>query len=87
MTLLWSWSAVAPAAAVSGVCGDIGRAQRAASDWMRAHGADTGLLEEVQLAIGPSSVPAVQPVYAPGDHQPRYIIDARPVIYELPNSY
>jgi hypothetical protein len=40
-----------------------------------------------QLAIGPSSVPAVQPVYAPGAQPRRYIIDTRPVSYELPSSY
>lgn len=56
MTFLWSWSAVAPEAAASGICGDIGRARRAASDWMRAYGADTALLEEVRLTIGAGSL-------------------------------
>ena len=53
---LWSWESSVPGAAASGVCGDIGRARRAASAWMRAHGADAGLLEEVRLAIGARSL-------------------------------
>ena len=51
MTTMWAWAASAPGAAAAGVCGDIGQAQRAASRWMRAYGADAGLLEEVRLAI------------------------------------
>ena len=56
MTFLWAWSASAPAAAASGVSCDMGRAQRAAAQWMRANGADAGLVEEVQLAIGAASL-------------------------------
>lgn len=56
MTFLWSWSAVAPGVAASGVSGDMSRAQRAAAGWMRANGADAGLLEEVRLAIGAGSL-------------------------------
>lgn len=56
MTLLWAWQASVPGAAASGVSGDMGRAQRAASQWMRANGADAGLLEEVRLAIGAGSL-------------------------------
>jgi hypothetical protein len=54
--LLWAWSASGPAAAAAGVCDDVGRARRVASAWMRANGADAGLLEEVRLAIGASSL-------------------------------
>ena len=56
MTFLWAWEASAPGAAASGVSDDMSRAQRAASWWMRAHGADAGLLEEVRLAIGAGSL-------------------------------
>jgi hypothetical protein len=54
--LLWAWQATAPGAAASGVCGDAGRARRAAAEWMRANGADAGLVEEVRLAIGAGSL-------------------------------
>lgn len=56
MTLLWAWEATAPGAAASGISDDIGRAQRAASRWMRANGAYAGLVEEVRLAIGAGSL-------------------------------
>jgi hypothetical protein len=56
VSAVWAWSASAPGAAASGVSDDIGRAQRAASGWMREHGADAGLLEEVRLAIGAGSL-------------------------------
>ena len=56
MTLLWAWQSSVPGAAASGVSDDIGRAQRAASQWMREHGANAGLLEEVRLAIGAGSL-------------------------------
>lgn len=52
MTFLWTWEASAPGAAAAGVCDDMGQARRAASGWMQAHGADAGMLEEVQLVIG-----------------------------------
>lgn len=52
MTVMWAWEASAPGTAAAGVCDDIDRARRAASRWMRAHGADAALLEEVRLAIG-----------------------------------
>jgi hypothetical protein len=54
--ILWAWEASASGAAASGVSDDIGRAQRAASQWMRANGADAALLEEVRLAIGTGSL-------------------------------
>lgn len=54
--ILWAWEASAPGAAASGICDDADRAQQAASQWMRAHGADSGLLEQVRLAIGAASL-------------------------------
>ena len=56
MTFLWAWEASAPGAAAVGVCDDMGQARRAASRWMRANSADTGLLEEVRLAISAQSL-------------------------------
>lgn len=56
MTLLWSWSASGPETSASGVCHDLARARRTAAEWMRAHGADAALLEEVRLAIGARSL-------------------------------
>ena len=56
MILLWAWSSSAPAAAASGVCGDMGRAVRETARWMRANGASAGLVEEVRLAIGAGSL-------------------------------
>ena len=56
MTVLWAWEASAPGVAASGVCDDMGRARRAAAEWMRDHGADAGLVEQVRLAIGASSL-------------------------------
>ena len=56
MILLWAWSATARAAAASGVCHDMSRAQRTAAEWMSANAASTGLLEEVRLAIGAESL-------------------------------
>jgi hypothetical protein len=50
--IMWAWESSAPGAAASGVCADAGSAQRAASAWMRANGADAGLLEEVLLVLG-----------------------------------
>lgn len=52
MTVMWTWDSSAPAAAGSGVCGEVGQAQRAASAWMRANGADSGTVEQVRLAVG-----------------------------------
>jgi hypothetical protein len=40
-----------------------------------------------QIALGSSSLPTAQPGYAPVVHQPRYVIDTRPVSYELPSSF
>ena len=54
--MLWAWEASASGAAAAGVCDDIGQARRAASQWMRANGADAGLVEEVRLAIGAGSL-------------------------------
>jgi hypothetical protein len=54
--MLWIWEASAPGAAAAGVCDDKGRAQRTAAEWMRANGADAGLLEQVRLAIGAGSL-------------------------------
>ncbi len=51
MTFLWAWEAIAPGAAASGVCDDIGRARRAASAWIREHEAYTGLVEQVRMAV------------------------------------
>jgi hypothetical protein len=52
VTVMWTWDASGPGAAASGVCGEAGDAQRAASEWMRANGADSGLVEQVRLALG-----------------------------------
>jgi len=54
--MLWIWEASAPRTAASGVCGDVGQAQRAAAERMRANGADTALLEQVRLAISAGSL-------------------------------
>lgn len=51
-TVLWSWTATVPGSAGGGVCGEAARAQRAAARWMRAHGAGSGVVEEVRLAVG-----------------------------------
>lgn len=51
MIVLWTWDASAPGTAGSGVCDDEGQALRAASAWMRAHGAAAGVAREVQLAL------------------------------------
>lgn len=56
MILLWAWESSTPGAAAAGVCDDFGRAQRAAAEWMEAHGAAAGLLEQVRLAIGAGSL-------------------------------
>jgi hypothetical protein len=50
--VLWTWESSAPGVAGSGVCEDKGRAQRTASAWMRANGADSGSAAEVRLAAG-----------------------------------
>ena len=50
--VMWTWDASAPGAAGSGVCGDEERARRAASEWMRDHGAAAGVAREVRLAVG-----------------------------------
>lgn len=34
------------------MCDDVAQAQRTASAWMRANGADTGLITQVRLAVG-----------------------------------
>ena len=56
MTVLWIWEASAPGTAASGVCGDVGQAQCAAAEWMRANGADAALLEQARLAISAGSL-------------------------------
>jgi hypothetical protein len=56
VTVMWTWESSAFAAAGSGVCGDKGRAKRAASAWMREHGADCGVVEQVRLAVGAGSL-------------------------------
>jgi hypothetical protein len=53
---MWAWEATAPGSAAAGVSDDIGRARRAATEWMRSHGADAALLEEVRLAIAAGSL-------------------------------
>jgi hypothetical protein len=53
---MWAWEATAPGTAAAGVCDDMGRAQRTATEWMRANGADDGLLEQVRLAISAGSL-------------------------------
>ena len=40
-----------------------------------------------RLVLDSPSLPTAQPGYEPVVHQPRYVIDARPVSYELPSSY
>ena len=49
---MWTWDASAPGAGGSGVCDDEDQARRAASAWMRAHGAAAGVAREVRLAVG-----------------------------------
>ena len=49
--VMWTWDASAPGAGGSGVCDDEGAARRAASEWMRAHGAAAGVAREVRLAV------------------------------------
>jgi hypothetical protein len=51
-TLMWSWTATAPGSEGGGVCHEMTGAKRAASQWMRAHGADSGIVEAVRLAVG-----------------------------------
>jgi hypothetical protein len=50
--VLWTWEASAPGAGGSGVCDDEHQVRRAASAWMRAHGATAGVAREVWLAVG-----------------------------------
>ncbi len=40
-----------------------------------------------RLVLGSPSLPTAQPGYLPAVHQPRYIIDARPVSYEPTPAY
>ncbi len=47
---------------------------------------DTTANSRLVLDDTPSS-PTALPGYLPAAHQPRYVIDARPVSYELPSSY
>jgi hypothetical protein len=54
--MLWTWEASAPGRAAAGVCDDMERAQRAAAEWMCAHDADAGVLEEVRLVLGAGSL-------------------------------
>ena len=56
MTLLASWDASAPGCAAGGVCADPEAARTAAGAWMRGHGGDCGLVEEVRLSIGAASL-------------------------------
>jgi hypothetical protein len=50
--VMWTWDASAPGAAGSGVCSNEERARRAASEWMRDHGAAAGVATQVRLAVG-----------------------------------
>ena len=61
MTMLWAWESAAPLAAGCGLSDDWRRALRAASQWMRQHGADRAVLEEVMLL----SEDAITPLYLP----------------------
>jgi hypothetical protein len=58
VTLLWTWESSVLDVGGSGVCGDKGQAKRAASAWMRAHGADSGTVRLVRLAFGAGSLTA-----------------------------
>jgi hypothetical protein len=49
---MWTWESSAPTMAGSGVSGDEEQAKRDVSAWMTAHGADSGLVEQVRLAVG-----------------------------------
>jgi len=40
-----------------------------------------------RLVLGSPSLPTAQPGYTPVAHQPRYVIDARPVSYEPSSAY
>lgn len=61
MTVLWAWEASAAAAGGTGVCDDEARARRTASAWMRAHGADRGIVEQVRMAsCGEDLVPCYE---------------------------
>jgi len=40
-----------------------------------------------RLILDSPSLPTAQPGYAPVVHQPRYVIDARPVLYEPSSAY
>jgi DNA-binding CsgD family transcriptional regulator len=61
VTVLWAWEASAAAAGGTGVCGDEARARRATSAWMRAHGADRGIIEQVRIAsCGEDLVPCYE---------------------------
>lgn len=61
-TLLWSWKASVPGTEGSGVCREVAGAKRAVSQWMRAHEADSGIVEEVRLAV---SARSLLPQHAP----------------------
>jgi hypothetical protein len=52
VAVMWTWDASAPGVAGAGVCDDEDRARRAAAEWMRANGADSGSAAEVRLAAG-----------------------------------
>jgi len=52
MIVLWTWDAAAPGAAGSGVCDDENHVRRAASAWMRAHGAAACVATQVRLGVG-----------------------------------
>jgi hypothetical protein len=56
--LMWTWDASAPGTGGSGVCGDEDQARRAASAWMRAHGAAAGVATQVRLALGAQTLMA-----------------------------
>ena len=56
VTLLGTWDASAPGRSAGGVCAGTDAALAAAGAWMRAHGGDCGLVEEVRLAMGTASL-------------------------------
>lgn len=62
MTVLWTWDSSAPGVEGGGVCGEEDQAKRAAVAWMLAHGAESGLVELVRLAVGARSL---QPRHEP----------------------
>jgi hypothetical protein len=58
--IMWTWEASVPGAAGGGASADETRARRAAAAWMRDHGANTAVLEQVRLAVGMSLLPVYE---------------------------